>query len=73
MDEPKTLSVPEAGKRYFDLSPNASYIAARKGHFPVIRMGGKLRVSVPALEKMLQDASVVPVSDRRVLLPGEVA
>lgn len=55
--EPKTLSVPEAGKRYFGLSANASYIAARKGHFPVIRMGGKVRVSVPALEKMLAEAA----------------
>ena len=30
-DAPKTLSVPEAGKRYFDLAKNASYEAARRG------------------------------------------
>jgi hypothetical protein len=31
MDEPKTLTVPEAGRVYFDLGRNASYEAARRG------------------------------------------
>ena len=31
MDQPKTLTVPEAGMRYFDLGRNASYEAARRG------------------------------------------
>jgi len=31
MDDCKTLTVPEAGKRYFDLGRNASYEAARRG------------------------------------------
>ena len=53
---PKTLSVPEAGKRYFDLSKNASYAAAKRGELPVIRIGGRLRVSIVALEKMLMTA-----------------
>jgi len=26
---PKTMSIPEAGKKYYDLSINASYAAAR--------------------------------------------
>jgi hypothetical protein len=39
-DAPKTLGVPEAGKRYFDLGRNASYDAARRGELPVIRIGG---------------------------------
>ena len=30
MDEPKTLTVPEAGRRYFDLGRNASYEAANR-------------------------------------------
>lgn len=52
LDE-KTLSVPAAGKRYFDLGRNASYQAARRGQLPVIRIGGRLRVPVVALEQML--------------------
>jgi hypothetical protein len=55
-DAPKTLSVPEAGRRYFDLAKNASYEAARRGDFPVIRIGARLRVPVIALERMLAEA-----------------
>jgi hypothetical protein len=33
MDERKTLTVPEAGRVYFDLGRNASYEAARRGDF----------------------------------------
>ena len=50
---PKTLSVPVAGRRYFDLGKNASYGAAKRGEFPVLRIGRRLRVSVAALEQML--------------------
>jgi hypothetical protein len=52
-DEPKTLSVPEAGKKYFDLSPSGSYYAVQRGYIPVIRLGPRYRVPVRALEKML--------------------
>ena len=53
---PKTLSVPKAGKEYFDLGRNASYDAAKRGDLPVIRIGSRLRVPVAALERMLADA-----------------
>ncbi|MGY3234096.1 hypothetical protein ACVMAJ_000986 [Bradyrhizobium sp. USDA 4448] len=52
-DLPKTLSVPEAGLRYFGLSKNGSYAAAQRGDLPVIKLGKLLRVSVAALEEML--------------------
>ena len=54
MDEPKTLTVPEAGRRYFDLGRNASYEAARRGDIPTIRIGRLLRVPVVALERKLE-------------------
>ena len=57
-ETPKTLSVPEAGRRYFDLAKNAAYEAARRGDIPVIRIGGRLRVPVVALERMLAGARV---------------
>jgi len=51
---PKTLSVPAAGKQYFGLAKNASYEAAARGEIPVIRIGGRLRVPICQLERMLQ-------------------
>ena len=56
MSKAKTLSVPEAGKAYFDLGRKASYAAASRGELPVIRIGRKLRVPVSLLEKMLKEA-----------------
>ena len=52
--QPKTLTVPEAGRLYFDLGRNASYEAARRGDIPTIRIGRLLRVPVVALERMLE-------------------
>jgi hypothetical protein len=52
----KLLSVPEAGRRYFGLSRNGSYDAARRGELPVIRIGRKVWASVPAIERMIAEA-----------------
>lgn len=51
----KTMTVPEAGRVYFDLGRNASYEAARRGDIPVIRIGRLLRVPVVALERKLEE------------------
>jgi hypothetical protein len=51
---PKTMSVPEAGRRYFDLGRGASYAAAARGDIPTIRIGGKLRVPIIAIERKLE-------------------
>jgi hypothetical protein len=51
---PKTISVPEAGKQYFGLAKNASYEAAARGEIPIIKIGGRLRVPVCQLERMLE-------------------
>jgi hypothetical protein len=56
-NESLTLSVPEAGKRYFDLSRNGSYEAAKRGEIPTIKIGKLLRVPVRALEEMLNGAT----------------
>jgi len=53
---PKTISVPEAGRRYFGLAKNSSYAAAARREIPTIRIGGRLRVPVVALERMLAEA-----------------
>jgi hypothetical protein len=57
---PLTLSVPEAGKRYFGLCRNAAYDAAARGELPTIRIGRLLRVPVRALEQMLDQARPKP-------------
>jgi hypothetical protein len=57
----KTMSVPDAGRLYFDLGKNASYEAARRGDIPTIRMGRKIRAVVCLLERKLAEAG----SDKR--------
>jgi len=52
-----TLSVPEAGQRYFGLSRNASYKAAERGEIPTIRIGRLLRVPIAALEHLMAGGS----------------
>jgi hypothetical protein len=67
-ESPKTISVPEAGRRYFDLSRDGSYQAARRGEIPTIRIGRLLRVPVVALERMLDKASegMAPQANRKI-------
>jgi hypothetical protein len=55
-----TLSVPEAGKRYFGLSRNGAYDAAARGDIPTIKIGRLLRVPIRALETMLDRAGERP-------------
>jgi hypothetical protein len=52
----KTLSIPEAGKRYFELGRGASYMAAKRGDLPIVRIGRRKRVPVRKLEAMLDAA-----------------
>jgi excisionase family DNA binding protein len=56
-DSPLTISVPEAGAKYFNLSRNASYDAAERGEIPTIKIGRLLKVPVRALEQMLDNAA----------------
>jgi Helix-turn-helix domain len=59
-EKPLTLTIPEAGKKYFGLSRNGAYNAAARGDFPTIRIGRLLRVPVRALEQMLDRAGERP-------------
>ena len=51
--QPRTLSVPEAGRRYFGIGKNASYRAAKRGEIPTIKVGSLLRVPAAQMEKLL--------------------
>lgn len=53
-EAPLTISVPEAGRKYFHLSRFGSYEAAKRGDIPTIKIGRLLRVPVRAMERMLE-------------------
>jgi hypothetical protein len=55
-----TMSVPAAGKKYFGLSRNGAYDAAKRGDIPTVKIGRLLRVPVRALEQLLDRASERP-------------
>jgi len=55
-----TLSIPEAGRKYFGLSKNGSYEAAARGEIPTIKIGKKLFVPVRAMEALL-DSVTMPI------------
>ena len=59
MNEQKslTLSVPQAGKRYFGLSRGASYAAAERGEIPTVRIGRLLRVPIKAMDAILESVA----------------
>jgi hypothetical protein len=56
-DEILTISVPEAGQKYFGLSRNGAYAAAERGEIPTIRIGRLKRVPVRAMEALLNRVS----------------
>ncbi len=53
---PLTMSVPEAGRKYYGLSRNAAYEAARRGEIPTIPVGRLLRVPTRLMERKLDNA-----------------
>jgi hypothetical protein len=55
-EPPLTMSVPEAGKKYFGLSKNGSYDAADRGEIPRVKIGKLWRVPIRAMERMLDEA-----------------
>jgi hypothetical protein len=58
MIDEKTISVPQAGRRYYGLGKNASYDAAKRGEIPTIKIGARLRVPVIAMERILQSVAI---------------
>ena len=52
-EEEKTISVQEAGERYFGISGPTAYAAVKRGEIPVIRIGRLLRVPVAAMEELM--------------------
>lgn len=53
MIEAQTLSVPQAAK-ILGVGSSSAYAGIKRGEIPSIRIGGRLLVPKPALEKMLR-------------------
>jgi hypothetical protein len=53
----RTMSVPDAGRVYLGLGRNASYDAANRGDLPTIRVGGRRRVVIAAMERRLESVA----------------
>ncbi len=51
---PKTMSVPEAGRIYYDIGRDASYQAAKKGLIPFMWVGKYMRVPIVAMERIME-------------------
>jgi excisionase family DNA binding protein len=62
MNEEKTLSVEEAGQRYFGISRPNAYAAVKRGEIPVIRIGRLLKVPVAAMERLMLEAGTKKVT-----------
>ena len=59
-EQPLTISVPAAGKKYLGLSRNGSYDAAARGDIPTMRVGRLLKVPVRVMERKLDEAGAAP-------------
>jgi hypothetical protein len=57
----RTLSIPEAGAKYYGLSKNGSYDAAARGEIPFIKVGKLKRVPVVLMDRKMEEAG----SERR--------
>jgi hypothetical protein len=60
-----TMSVPEAGRRYFGLGRNAAYAAAKRGEIPTVQIGSRLFAVKAAIEHKLEICS-----EKAMALPG---
>jgi hypothetical protein len=52
-DAPWTMSVPEAGRKYYGLGKHASYQAARDGLIPCVKAGRLIRALPRKIEARL--------------------
>lgn len=48
-----TISVPDAGSIFYDLSRNAAYDAAKRGDIKTIKVGGRIVVPVAPIAQQL--------------------
>jgi excisionase family DNA binding protein len=54
----KTVTIEEAGQM-LGISRSLAYVAARRGELPTLRLGRRLLVPLPAIERLLGDQKVL--------------
>ena len=52
-DQKWTMSIPAAGRKYYNLEINGSYEAAKRGDIPYVQVGRLKRALVRAIEQKL--------------------
>jgi hypothetical protein len=62
-DDCETMSVPAAGRKYFNLGRDGSYRAAKRGDIPTITVGRLLRVPKRAMERRINVVGAQPSND----------
>ena len=68
----RTISVPEAGRRYFGVGRDKAYELARAGVIPAWRLGErKLVVSVDAIERVVTAQSAASAERVAMMLDGQ--
>ncbi len=60
--EARTITVEEAGRR-LGISRSAAYRCVELGQIPALRLGGRIKVPVDALERMLQGQPAAAAAD----------
>ncbi len=68
MDGTGMISVAEAGKRLYGCSRAESYEKYRRGEIPGVRVGRRIYVPVPAIERLLHEqseAALAALEERR--------
>jgi hypothetical protein len=53
----ETMSIPEAGAKYYGLSKNGSYAAAARNEIPTVKIGKLRRVPTRLMERILDEAA----------------
>ena len=55
LGEPLTMSVPDAGYKYYGLGRSASYAAADAGLIPTVRVRKLRRVSISVMDRKIDE------------------
>src|SRR5262245_7714061 len=69
----ETLSIPEAGEKYFGLSRNASYDAYNRGEIPAVKVGRLLKVPLALMERMMIEKAAATAATKAAAYAAEKA
>ena len=61
----ETMSIPEAGRKYYGLSKNGSYDAAERGEIPYVQIGRLKRVPVKLMEEQVNNLALAKMEEKQ--------